>query len=274
MGNDQAALSLVQDHKRRAQQCQAPVPTMHTSHHLLLLCAALSPISAHEYYPDQCPVIPAMENFDWAQFATGQWFITNKFATRSTCLTYEFTTDELGFKEITQRRQLPHSEKIGLDHEYKYTGKLYAANEANPARMNVRFPLNPIGAASFVVMDTDYSTYGLICTCQDIDLLFAKAHRLSCSILQRAAEEDPEITSRLKDQVDEKLNNSAHDFDPIKQTDCEHDREKTWVIDPSKILGGAAGGSSVRAVVDAISNEFDFKTAEQIKEEASALLRR
>ena len=62
--------------------------------------------------------------------------------------------------------------------------------------MNVRFPLSgfthhliiiiiiiicsssssssshpdPIGAASFVVLDTDYSSYALICTCQEIDL--------------------------------------------------------------------------------------------------------
>jgi len=47
------------------------------------------------------------------------WYVTQKFATKSTCLTYEFTTDELGFKEITQLRQLPYSEKVGLDHEYK-----------------------------------------------------------------------------------------------------------------------------------------------------------
>ena len=77
----------------------------------------------------------------------------------------------------------------------RYTGKLYAANEAQPAKMNVRFPLSgftphpiimiilissspssssshpdPIGAASFVVLDTDYSSYALICTCQEIDL--------------------------------------------------------------------------------------------------------
>merc|ERR1712032_1465900 len=125
------------------------------------------------------------------------WYVTQKFATRSTCLTYEFTTDELGFKEITQLRQLPYSEKVGLDHEYKYTGKLYAANEALPAKMNVRFPLNPIGAASFVVLDTDYTSYGLICTCQEIDLFITTGHRRSCSMLQRAVEEDEAITSKL-----------------------------------------------------------------------------
>jgi len=82
---------------------------------------------------------------------------------------------------------------VGLDHEYKYTGKLYAANEAQPAKMNVRFPLNPIGAASFVVLDTDYTSYGLICTCQEIDLFITTGHRRSCSMLQRAVEEDEAV---------------------------------------------------------------------------------
>merc|ERR1712130_544221 len=157
---------------------------MGSASYLLLLLA-----NAHEYFPDKCPSFTPMQGFDWDQFADGVWYVTQKFATRSTCLTYEFTTDELGFKEITQLRQLPYSEKVGLDHEYKYTGKLYAANEAQPAKMNVRFPLNPIGAASFVVLDTDYTSYGLICTCQEIDLFITTGHRRSCSMLQRAVEE-------------------------------------------------------------------------------------
>merc|ERR1712080_4100 len=77
---------------------------------LLVLLAGVA--TAHEYFPEKCPSFTPMQGFDW-----------DKFATRSTCLTYEFTTDELGFKEITQLRQLPYSEKVGLDHEYKYTGK-------------------------------------------------------------------------------------------------------------------------------------------------------
>merc|ERR1712173_543199 len=118
---------------------------MGSSSHLLVLLAGVA--TAHEYFPEKCPEFQPMQGFDWDQFADGVWYVTQKFATRSTCLTYEFTTDELGFKEITQLRQLPYSEKVGLDHEYKYTGKLYAANEALPAKMNVRFPLNPIGAS-------------------------------------------------------------------------------------------------------------------------------
>merc|ERR1711936_1555642 len=201
-----------------------------------LLGLILGVATAHEYFPEKCSEFTPMQGFDWDQFANGVWYVTQKFATRSTCLTYEFTTDELGFKEITQLRQLPYSEKVGLDHEYKYTGKLYAANEAVPAKMNVRFPLNPIGAANFVVLDTDYTSYGLICTCQEIDLFITTGHRRSCSMLQRAVEE-----------------------------------EKAWTIDPEKVIGGGVG-SSVREAVDQIANEFEFKTADQIKEEAEAAL--
>ena len=65
-----------------------------------------------------------------------------------------------------------------------YTGKLYTPQESVPANMIVRFPLSTkpehslipililtcssdiIGSASFVVLDTDYDNYGLLCTCQ------------------------------------------------------------------------------------------------------------
>merc|ERR1712179_366183 len=232
---------------------------MGSSSHLLVLLAGVA--TAHEYFPEKCPSFTPMQGFDWDQFADGVWYVTQKFATRSTCLTYEFT----------QLRQLPYSEKVGLDHEYKYTGKLYAANEALPAKMNVRFPLNPIGAASFVVLDTDYTSYGLICTCQEIDLFITTGHRRSCSMLQRAVEEDEAITSKLTELLDSQVTDSSHDFDPIKQEGCEHGREKAWTIDPEKVIGGGVG-SSVREAVDQIANEFEFKTADQVKAEAEAAL--
>ena len=47
-----------------------------------------------------------------------------------------------------------------------YTGKLYAPNEATPAKMVVQFPLNPVGAADFVVVAADYDSDALVCTCQ------------------------------------------------------------------------------------------------------------
>ena len=36
------------------------------------------------------------------QFSSGIWYVTQKFATKSSCLTYEFKTDDLGFKSIEQ----------------------------------------------------------------------------------------------------------------------------------------------------------------------------
>ena len=129
------------------------------------------------------------------QFADGVWYVTQKFATKSTCLTYEFTTDELGFKEITQVGHLRKIASVNIiilswdscltvrrwawttstskkdilnmtilrepllcsfedilidGHIFdgfllcRYTGKLYAANEDLPAKMNVRFPLSKI----------------------------------------------------------------------------------------------------------------------------------
>merc|ERR1711915_496759 len=70
---------------------------------LLAIIACLSASAfGHEYFPGQCPNFTPMSGFDWQKFSSGLWFVTQKFATESTCLTYEFKTDELGFKSIEQ----------------------------------------------------------------------------------------------------------------------------------------------------------------------------
>merc|ERR1712080_8758 len=245
----------------------------HLLHHLPAAGARPHRRAGAREPPGQLPCLHTHADFDWSQFSNGKWFVTQKFATRSTCLTYEFTTDELGFKEIVQLRQLPYSEKVGLGHEYRYVGKLYAANDQIPAKMSVRFPLSPVGASSFVVLDTDYTSYGLVCTCQDIDLFFTTAHRLSYSILQKDPVENTAITDKLKAMVEEQAPNSSHDFDPIKQDNCEYDREKAWTIDPTFITGGGAS-SAVREVIDTLTEEFDFKSEKQVREEASQQVRR
>merc|ERR1711915_227702 len=194
-------------------------------------------VSCHEYFPGKCPTFTPMDGFDWDQFSNGIWFVTLKFATKSSCLTYEFKTDDLGFKSIEQVRQLPYSERVGLDHEYIYTGRLYVPQEKFPARMLVRFPLNVVGSSSFVVLDTNYDGYALVCTCQDVDLFFTSAHRRSCSILQRKTEEDLSITQKMYRVLDEQVEDASHDFDKINQEDCEHEKEKKLSIDVDKILG-------------------------------------
>merc|ERR1712109_439936 len=242
---------------------------------LTLLTLALASVHAHEYFPGQCPNFTPMSGFDWQKFSSGLWFVTQKFATESTCLTYEFKTDELGFKSIEQVRQLPYSERAGLDHEYIYTGKLYAPQESSPAKMIVRFPLNVVGSSNYIVMDTDYDNYGMVCTCQDMDLFFTYAHRRSCSILQRSPTEDASITERMSQLLDGEIDDASHDFDKIKQEGCEYDKEKVLNIDVDKILG-LKGDSELRDVVNESASEleFDKKTIEEIREEARDQLRK
>merc|ERR1711915_957992 len=238
-----------------------------------IICSLVYHVSCHEYFPGTCPTFTPMDGFDWDQFSKGIWFVTQKFATKSSCLTYEFKTDELGFKSIEQVRQLPYSERVGLDHEYTYTGKLYAPQESSPAKMIVRFPLNVVGSSSFIVMDTDYDTYGMVCTCQDVDLFLAYVHRRSCSILQRQKEGDPEITKRMKELIDIQVDNASHDFDKIKQEGCEYGKEKALNIDVDRILG-LKGDSGLRNAVESVSAEFEFnqKTVEDIKEETQNII--
>merc|ERR1712234_57811 len=198
----------------------------------LFLLVAVVTVSTrgHEYFPGQCPNFTPMSGFDWDKFSTGLWYVTQKFATKSSCLTYQFKTDDLGFKSIEQVRQLPYSERVGLDHEYIYTGKLYAPQESSPARMIVRFPLNVVGSSSYIVLDTDYDSYAMVCTCQDMDLFFTYAHRLSCSIMQRRSEEDSAITNRMRELLNSQVENASHDFDKIKQEGCEYNKERVLNI--------------------------------------------
>merc|ERR1712244_37435 len=107
--------------------------------YLLVLLAGVA--TAHEYFPEKCPSFTPMQGFDWDQFANGVWYVTQKFATRSTCLTYEFTTDELGFKEITQLRQLPYSEKVGPGPRVQVHRQAVCCQRSSPCKDEC--PLSP-----------------------------------------------------------------------------------------------------------------------------------
>ena len=77
--------------------------------------------------------------------------------------------------------------------------------------------LDLLGPSSFVVLVTDYENSGLLCTCQDLNLFITKAHRRSCSILQRDNLEDTNITEQMSTILDNQLEDASHDFDRIKQ---------------------------------------------------------
>merc|ERR1712080_715303 len=102
---------------------------------LLLLLPLSSPVAPHSISPGKCPNFPPLQDFDWSRFSQGIWYITQKFSTSSSCLTYKFKTDSLGFKSVEQVRQLPFVGSLGLDHEYIYKGQLYAPQQTTPAKM-------------------------------------------------------------------------------------------------------------------------------------------
>merc|ERR1711973_342088 len=231
----------------------------------LIAASLLSLVASHEMYPGKCPNFNPMDGFDWQRFSEGRWYVTRKFSTKSSCLTYEFKTDEQGFKSIEQIRQLPFKDAVGVDHDYKYTGKLFVPQESVPSNMIVRFPLNAIGSASYIVMDTDYTTYGLLCTCQEMDLFITSAHRISCSILQKSATEDPAVIEKMSNLVPEKY---QHDFDKIDHSECEYDREKAWNIDVDKILSGVAADDTISEIARDVATSFEGSSAtiDQLKE--------
>jgi len=206
----------------------------------------------------QCPGFTPMAGFDWEKFSSGVWYVTEKFGTKGTCLTYEFKTDSLGFKSIEQINEIPYTNKLGIDNHYVYEGKLYTPQESKPANMIVKFPLNLIGSASFVVLDTDYDNYGLICTCQDVNLYLLYTHRRSCSLLHRNPGADNSPTSaQMKELLDSQVDDASHDFDVISHEDCSYDTDKGLHINVDEILNGKEPETLTQEEYDAIYGDYE-----------------
>jgi len=95
-----------------------------------------------------------------------------------------------------------------------------------------------IGSSNFVVLDTDYQDYGMVCTCQDINLLFAFAHRRSCSILHRDPKaNNTETSDKMRSLLNSQIEDASHDFDEIKHDNCDYGDDTGFNIDVDKILG-------------------------------------
>lgn len=200
----------------------------------------------HDEYIGSCPKFPAMSGFDWNEFREGRWYAMEKFGTtQSECFTYDFGEDEIGHKFIEQNSVLKAPKRLSVSNKYRYKGRLDTTSSSEPANMVVRFPLNILGRSSFVVMDTDYDNYALICTCQSKNILsLITFHRRSCTILQREPVWNPTISKQLHDLLNEKVptgtgnEKTDHDFDRIDHDNCNYaDDGKGIQIDVDKILG-------------------------------------
>merc|ERR1712107_723291 len=137
-----------------------------------------------------------MQGFDWDQFSNGVWYVTQKFATRS--------TTALQRKGWAGPRVQVHRQAVRCQR-----GSACQDERPLPSQPDWRGQLRGVGHR--------LPSYALICTCQEIDLFITTGHRRSCSILQRAVEEDEAITDKLIELLDSQVPDSSHDFDPIKQ---------------------------------------------------------
>ena len=73
---------------------------------------------------------------------------------------------------------------------------------------------------------------------QDVNLLFAYAHRRYCSMLQRTSVEDMDLTKKMAILLDKQIPDASHDFDSISHEGCDYDTDKGISINVDKILGG------------------------------------
>jgi len=228
---------------------------------LFFLLCVVSLCSAHDEYYGQCPIFNPMKNFNMERFSDGIWYATEKFDTQSKCLTYEFKEDSDGEYVVEQTSVLTGLRRFSVDNKVKYRGRLAAPYVSEPANMIVRFTLNPL-TASFVIMDTDYTNYALVCTCQGKKFLFdvLTFHRRSCTILQRSPERDTAISRKLHDLLNEQIPGDDdelpdHDFDIVQHTGCDYeDNGKGLQLDVEKILG-----TSQRESSDSVSEYGDFR---------------
>jgi hypothetical protein len=214
-----------------------------------------------------------MSGFNWDKFRAGRWYATEKFDTSSKCLTYDFKEDEDGDFLVEQTSVLTGLRRVSVDNKVKYRGRLAAPYVSEPANMLVRFTLNPFGSASFVILDTDYDNYALICTCQSKKFLFEVLtfHRRSCTILQRSSELDASISRKMHDLLNEQIPSddgdelADHDFDNVSQTGCNYeDNGKGLQLDVEKILG--SGTEEVGSVVKDLIGEVDELFSEKDKD--------
>merc|ERR1712241_248808 len=240
---------------------------------LVAVCAAGKRVRRHETDTGECPTFPPMQGFDFDRFAEGKWYALEKFGTHELkCLTYDFGVNGYGFKQVTQKSVSKTLDRLSLANYHTSRGNLEVPSSSQPANMVVRFSTNLYGPSSFVIMDTDYNDYALLCTCQSAGLIITTLHRRSCTILGREPVRNPDTMRKLKDFLDQRLITGdqpfSHDFDIIDHRNCNYDSTQGLDLDLDKVLGGDVG-TVVGGAIDTVSDIFGDDLRE--KEDANSL---
>ncbi|GLH13982.1 Apolipoprotein D [Gryllus bimaculatus] len=256
----------------------------------LLAMVAPPPAAAHTYHMGKCPRVPPVDDF----------VASKKTSTRVRCLRNEYSWAEgagAGAGEwaeeqagaplaLLQRMQLPVP---AVNNAVRYAGSLRPADR--PGAYIARFPLSVarvggsvlplrgtcvadmLGAASYVVVDTDYDSFAAVYSCQQVALWY----RHSASIMARGRTLSPDIIRKLRREL------TAHgvnvdDLNEIKQS-CGPDEEEQGIqvhIKPNVFRSNATAlledaNDSVKAAADAAKRAIDvYNTVQTVYAGASA----
>ncbi|KAL1116646.1 hypothetical protein AAG570_005118 [Ranatra chinensis] len=184
-------------------------------------------VTGHTYHLGDCPIVEPQSGFEMSRFL-GMWYVVQKTSTGSRCLYYNITQSPEPYEyTIEQVSEHPALGVVSVDNKYHYTGTLKVPQKDTPARMTVKFPLNPIGKSSFVVFITDYDTYAGIYTCQELPA----SNRRSASILSRKPILDKQYIDKIRLRMSG-FGVNPYDLSLIDQSKCPKETNIDLGIDP------------------------------------------
>lgn len=192
--------------------------------YIVIVIAKLLAVHGHEYYNGVCPSFNPMESLDWKLFK-GEWKVAFKMNSRSSCIRYNFA-DMVNKRIVTEEKLLPVLGRFGIPSAVISKGTL-SQMSANSAEMWVRWDTGVLREAMFskmkyVVLDTDYNTNALICSCQDLNIGIFAVNRRSCDYLIRlAVSSPPTIPSSYAALLNQTSYELSLDMKRVRQDDCE-----------------------------------------------------
>merc|ERR1711936_1370891 len=159
---------------------------------------------------------------------------------RSSCVRYNYATSSGGQKLVTEEKLLPVLGRFGVPSAVHSEGTLTPTSPNNVAAMTVDWDTGVLGDLMFsdmdyVVLDTDYTSRALVCSCQHLNIGFFAVNRRSCDYMIRPSDGTVFPTTLPKDYYDLLYSiapDLALDMKRVRQDKC--DRLET---DPALDLG-------------------------------------
>lgn len=151
-------------------------------------------IEGHSVKNGACPTeVEVQHNFDLDKFL-GVWYVIQKTSTSSSCMKLNITRTQDGVIKIYEFSRTFPLQMIRVDHTTIYAGELNVPDPTEPARMEVRYNLSPLGTVPFWIVETNYSEYASTWSCGRM----LWGHFQDAMILSRKPRLDNEVAKKLR----------------------------------------------------------------------------